>query len=188
MRITAFDYDENKECGSEAPLRECGIDVPLRRRAASAQPLEAASWQKILDLVAHLQSDGTDHELWGSIYVDELVLRKPVPFDLIGYLQEERLLKEEWRALTADPATRCDRLSRKMKRRFLPSPKPGVEISVRVEWSDDAPLRDGLPEMHYGFQVRRPGKTDSEDARAKNVAEAERILCEAFGWEYNVRA
>jgi hypothetical protein len=170
MRITTLDLVEHKPCA---------IDVPLRRLAASAEPLKAASWQKLLDLIAHLQSDGSERELWGQVVLQELKLLKPEPPDPIRDMQIKRFM-DEWRALNPDPATWGGRLSDEMRRRF--PPKPGVCVSVRVDWQDYAPLRDGLPEMHYRFQVERPGKTITEDARAKNVVEAERIVCEAFGW------
>jgi hypothetical protein len=170
MRITTFDLDEHKPCA---------IDVPLRRLAASADPLKAASWQKLLDLVAHLQSGGSEHELWGQILLQELRLHKPEPSDPIRDMQKKRFM-DEWRALNPDPATWGDRLIREMRRRF--PPKPGVLLSVRVDWQDYAPLRDGLPEMHYRFQIHRPGKAISEDARAKDPVEAEGIICKAFGW------
>jgi hypothetical protein len=57
-----------------------------------------------------------------------------------------------------------------------------VSVSVRVDWRDYAPLRDGLPEMHYRLQVERPGATLTEDVRAKDVFEAARSIREAFGW------
>jgi hypothetical protein len=170
MRITTFDSDEHKPCG---------IEVPLRRLAASPEPLKAASWQKLLQLVVHLQSDRSEHELCGHVLLEELHLHEREPPDPIRDMQMKRFM-EEWRTVNPDVATWGIRLSREMRRRF--PPKPGVRISVRIDWHDYAPLRDGLPEMHYRFQVERPGKTVSEDARAKDLVEAERIICEAFGW------
>ena len=87
---------------------------------------------------------------------------------------------DEWRALNPDPTSWGNSLSRELRRQFPPKPK--TRVSVRVDWRDYAPLRDGVPEMHYRFQVERHGKTITEDARAKDPAEAERIICEAFGW------
>jgi hypothetical protein len=170
MRITTFDLDDHKPCA---------IDVSLRRLAASAEPLKAASWQKLLDLVTHLQSRDSEHELWGQIVLQELLLHKPEPSDPVRDMQMKRFM-DEWRALNPDPATWGDRRRREMRRRF--PTQPGVRVSVRVHWRDYAPLRDGLPELHYRFQVRRPGKTITEDARANDVVEAERIICAAFGW------
>ncbi len=170
MRITTFDLDEHKPCG---------IEVPLRRLAASPEPLAAARWQKLVELVVHLQSSRLEPELWGQILLEELFLHEREPPDPIRDMQMKRFMGE-WRVLNPDPATWGDRLSREMRRRF--PPKPGVRLSVRVDWRDYAPLREGLPEMHYRLQVERPGKTISEDARAKDVVEAERIICEAFGW------
>ncbi len=87
---------------------------------------------------------------------------------------------DEWRALNPEPTTGENRLLSEMRVRF--PPKPSILVSVRVDWRDYAPLREGLPEMHYRFQVKRPGKPITEDARTKDPVEAERILCEAFGW------
>jgi hypothetical protein len=170
MRITTIDLDEHKACG---------IEVPLRRLAASTKPLEAASWKKLLELVEYLQSSGSEHELWGQIIFQELLLQKPEPPDTVRDPQMKRFM-DEWRAQNPDPTTWGNRLSREMRRRF--PAKPGVRVSVRVDWRDYAPLRDGLPEMHYRFQVERPEVTITEDARAKHTIEAERIICEAFGW------
>lgn len=170
MGITIFNLDEDDPCG---------IEVPLRRLVASPEPLQAARWQKLLELVVHLQSRRSEHELLGYIILDELHLGEREPPDPIRDMQMKRFM-EEWRALNPDPAEWGDRLDREMNRRF--PLKPGVRLSVRVDWRDYAPLREGLPEMHYRFQVKRPGKTGSEDARARDFIEAERIICEAFGW------
>jgi hypothetical protein len=170
MRITTFDLDEHKACG---------IEVTLRRLAESPTPLEAASWHKLLELVAHLQASGSEPQLWGQIVLQELLLHKPEPPDPVRDREIKKFM-DEWRALNPDPTTWGNRLSREMRRRF--PPKPGVLVSVRVDWRDYAPLRDGLPEMHFRFQVQRPGTAISQDARAKDPLEAERIICEAFGW------
>jgi hypothetical protein len=88
MRIMTFDLDEHKPCA---------IDVPLRRLAASAEPLKAASWQKLVDLVAHLQSGDSRHELWGKIVLQELLLHKLEPSDSIRDMQLKEFM-DEWRA------------------------------------------------------------------------------------------
>ncbi len=111
--------------------------------------------------------------------LQELLLHEPEPPDPVRDREMKRFV-DEWRAQNPDPTTWGNRLSREMRRRF-PS-KPKVCVSVWVDWQDYTPLRDGLPEMHYRFQVKRPGKTISEDARTKDPVEAERIICEAFGW------
>jgi hypothetical protein len=171
MRITTFDFDKHKPCG---------IEVPLRRLMASPNPLEAASRHKLLDLVAHLQSSGPDHELRGQIFLQKkLRLRKPHTPDPVRDHEMKKFI-DEWRALNPGSTTWGGRLSREMMRRF--PRKPGVRVSVWVDWRDYGPLRDGLPEMHYRLQVERPGKTITDDARAKDPIEAERIICEAFGW------
>jgi hypothetical protein len=155
------------------------MDVLLQRLAASTEPLEAASWQKLVELVAHLESTGSEQELWGQILLQELHLYKPEPPDPIRNRQMQRFM-DEWRAQHPDPAMWGKPLDRELLRRF--PPKPGIQVSVRVDWQDYAPLREGLPEMHYRLQVKRPGKTLSEDRRANDPVDAERILCEAFGW------
>ncbi len=170
MRITTFDLDEHQPCA---------IDVALRRLAASAEPLKAASWQKLLDLVAYLQSGASESELRGQIVRHELLLFKPEPPDPIRDMQMKRFMKE-WRALNPDSAMWGDRRFRREMMRRFPT-KPEVRVSVRIDWRDHAPLQDGLPEMHYRFQITRRGKTLTEDARVKDVVEAARIVCEAFG-------
>jgi hypothetical protein len=35
--------------------------------------------------------------------------------------------------------------------------------------------------MHYRIQIKRPGKGVTEEARAQNPAECERVLRKAFG-------
>lgn len=170
MRIMTFDLDEHKLYG---------IEAVLRHRAASPQPLEAASWNRLLELVTHLQSSGTEYELWGQIVLQELLLHKPEAIDPVRDLEMKQFM-DEWRAQNPDPTTWGDRLNREITRRF--PPRPGVRVSVRADWRDNTPLRDGLPEMHYRFQIKRPGKTLTEDARTKDLVEAERIIYEAFGW------
>ena len=59
---------------------------------------------------------------------------------------------------------------------------PGVKVTIRADWRDYGPVRDGIPEMHYRFRVKRPGKIATEDARAKDELEAKLIVCRAFGW------
>jgi hypothetical protein len=132
MRITTIDRAEDKWCG---------IEVPLRRLATSPNPLEAASWHKLLELVEHLQESGPEHELWGHIVLQELVLYKREPPDPVRDRQMERFM-DEWRAQHPDPTTWGDRLSRAMRQRF-PS-RPGVRVSVRVDWRDYAPHREKL--------------------------------------------
>jgi len=170
MRITTFDLDQHKPCG---------IEVKVRCLAASPERLEAASWHKLLELVEHLLSSGPDHELWGQIMHRELLLNKPGPPDPVRDREMKKFI-DEWRALHPDPGTWGNLLSLEMRHRF--PPEPGVCVSVWVDWRDYAPLRDGLPEMHYRFQVKRPEKTITEDARTKDLVAAERIICEAFGW------
>jgi hypothetical protein len=170
MRITTFDLVEHKPCG---------IEIPLRRLAASSKPMEAASWQKLLELVAHLQSSSSEDELRGQIVLQKLLLYKPEPPDPVRDREMKKFM-DEWHALNPYSTTWGNRLSREMRQRF--PRKPGVRVSVRVDWRDYAPLLDGLPEMHYRFQVERPGKTITEDARTKDLAAAERFICEACGW------
>ncbi len=57
-----------------------------------------------------------------------------------------------------------------------------VNVRVRVDWQDYAPLRDGLPELHYRLQIERPGAKLSKDARTRSPEEAGQIIREALGW------
>jgi hypothetical protein len=168
MRITTFDLAKRKLCG---------IEVPLTRLAASPEPLKAATWLKLLQLVEHLQSSDPELELSGIIILDHLVLQKPDLPDPVRELQIKRFV-DEWRAQNADRPTWGDQLRREMQKRFPAKPK--INVSVWVDWRDYSPLQDGLPEMHYRFKIECPGKTLTEDARAKGLAEAKRIICEAF--------
>jgi hypothetical protein len=168
MRITTFDLDEHKQCG---------IEASLRRLAASPEPLEATSCHKLLQLVEHLRASGPEQELCAQIVFDKLHLRKREPPDPVRNWQMKRFM-DEWRALNPDPSTWGNRLGCEMRKRF--PPKPQVRVSVWVDWRDYSPLRDGLPEMHYRFQIERPGKTMTEDARARDLMEAERVICKAF--------
>jgi hypothetical protein len=170
MRITTFDLDQHSPCG---------IEVPIRRLAASPEPLEAAYWHKLLELVAQVQSSDCENELWGQILIRELLLRKPEPPDPVRSRQMKEFLNQ-WRAMNPDPTSWGDRLSREIARRF-PS-KPGVCVSVRVDWQDHAPLREGLPVMHYRLQVAHPWQTITKEARTQDPTDAERIISEAFGW------
>jgi hypothetical protein len=170
MRITTFDLVEHKRCG---------IEVTLRRLAASPKLLDAASWQMLLDLVAHLQSSRAEHELYSQIVLQKLLLYKPEPPNPVRD-RELKSFMDEWRSLNPDQATWVHRLSSELKRRF--PLKFGIRVSVWVDWRDYAPLQEGLPEMHFRFQVKRTAMTITEDARARDPVEAERIICESFGW------
>jgi len=55
-------------------------------------------------------------------------------------------------------------------------------VKIWVDWRDYAPLRDGLPEMHYRLQGARPGSRVSQDARAESPEEVAQAIWEAFGW------
>jgi hypothetical protein len=57
-----------------------------------------------------------------------------------------------------------------------------VTLRIRVDWQDFAPLRDGLPDMHYRFQIMRQGAKVSTDARARTPEEGEEIVRQALGW------
>jgi hypothetical protein len=57
-----------------------------------------------------------------------------------------------------------------------------VWVSVWVDWPDNAPLRDGLPEAYYRLQIPRGKAVLSRDARATTPEQAEQIIWEAFGW------
>jgi hypothetical protein len=170
MRINHFDTDQ---------LKPCGIEVQLRQLATTSEPMEAASWQKLLELVAHLQSDGSEFEIGSFLLSKELHLFKREPLDPILAMQMKRFA-EQWRIQNPDQTTWGNRLSQEMRRRF--PTKPGVDVSVQVDWRDYGPIHNGFPEMHYRFQIKRPESTITEDARAKEVVEAGRIISEAFGF------
>lgn len=169
MRITTFDIDER---------RPCGIEESLRRLAASPEQLKAACWQGILELVERLQSRSIEEELWAHVLSDRITLWKTEPLDPVREWQMKRFMAE-WRSKNPDPSTWGTRLREEMQKRYPPKPK--ARVSVWLDWRDYGPLRDGLPEMYYRIQIENPGKTRTEDARAKDVAEAEHVICEAFG-------
>jgi hypothetical protein len=62
------------------------------------------------------------------------------------------------------------------------NPANRVTVRVRADWQDFAPLRDGMPEMHYRLKIQQRGAKLSRDARAKTPEEVEQIIREAFGW------
>ena len=163
MRITTLHDD----------LTICGIEVPLRILAASANPLEAASWVKLLELVDYLQSSESERELSGHILLQELILSEPVPPN-----QEVQEFIEKWCASNPDPAAWGNKLHHEMKRFH----KPGVSVTVRADWRDYGSIRDGIPIMHFRFRVKRPDRIATQDARAQGPSEAKRIICGAFGW------
>lgn len=171
MRITTFD--------DQVPGKRCSIEVPLRRRAAAADRFEAAYWRKLLDLAEHLRSSGPEPELLGHLLSRELWLSLREPSDAVQARQMQEFA-EEWRARHPDQVTASEELRAELRRRFPGAPK--TRVGVRADWQDYAPLRDGVPDMHYRFEVRCPGQPMSTDARTKDLAEAERILRDAFGW------
>ena len=52
----------------------CDIDVPLLPLADSPEPLTAARWKKVLDLIRHLRSGGPDAEVWAHVFGNTLYL------------------------------------------------------------------------------------------------------------------
>jgi hypothetical protein len=58
-----------------------------------------------------------------------------------------------------------------------------VLVKVWVDWFDYSALHDGLPESHYRFQIRRGKRDVTQDARAYSLAEAEKVIWDAFGWQ-----
>jgi hypothetical protein len=70
MRIRTLDLTANTP-------ELCDLDVPLRRLAASPEPLTAARWQKLRELVQRLGVDGPYSEAWGQVLCDELYLYPP---------------------------------------------------------------------------------------------------------------
>ena len=170
MRITTLDRETRKRCD---------IEGAIRRLAESSTPLEAAQWRKLLELVEHLRLSGPRPVLLGHIRTTELVLSRLEPIDPVRK-KKMREFMEEWRASNPDPTTSGDSLRREMRKRF--PPETGIRVRVWAGWRDYGPVRDGLPVMHYRFEVRRPGKAENVYARARDAAGAERIIRKAFGW------
>lgn len=57
-----------------------------------------------------------------------------------------------------------------------------TRVDIRVDWFDHAPIRDGLPEMHYRLSIRRPGSALSRDERATDLNRVAECIERAFGW------
>lgn len=175
MRIITIDAKDGSH-------QECGIEVPLRRLAASPNQLEAVYWRMMLDLVEHLASTGPEPVLFGNIFLKQMWLIRPIPSDPRRD-QEFKEHMEKWKAANPD-AQFGDAKSREKflheTRKF--AGEPDASVTLRVDWRDYAPLRDGIPQMHYRIEIKRPGQNLTEEARAQNSAECERVLRQAFGW------
>ena len=59
-----------------------------------------------------------------------------------------------------------------------------ASLKVWPDWYDYGQIVDGMPETHYRFQIQPSRGKATFDARAKTLEEAERIICEAFGWSH----
>jgi hypothetical protein len=92
MRITMLNDD----------LLQCDAAFALRELVKSPNPIEAASWQKLLELVDFLQSSEPDCNIDAAILLKELHLSKPSPPDPERDREFEIFL-EEWRASHPDP-------------------------------------------------------------------------------------
>lgn len=57
-----------------------------------------------------------------------------------------------------------------------------IKVFVRMDWQDYAPLRNGLPRMHYRLQIKRESAALSEDARVPAREQVQRIIWDAFDW------
>src|SRR4051812_28477022 len=96
MQITTVDTESKSVCS---------IDLPLRRLTKSDDAKEAAYWRKFLELVEHLQSRGTKHELRGYILLRELNLWVPYPPDP-SRSQAMKEFADEWRRSNPGAETR----------------------------------------------------------------------------------
>ncbi|HEY4262515.1 MAG TPA: hypothetical protein VGM98_20300 [Schlesneria sp.] len=167
MRITILNDD----------LLQCDATIALRKLAASAEPLEAAQWQKLLELVGYLQESTSDCHIDGSIIFSTLGLSKPLPPDLDRDKEFETFM-EQWRALHPDPE-KWGNDFREAARPFCR--KRRDSINVTIDWPDYGPLQDGLPIMHYRFRIERAECAISQDARATDLVSAKQIICDVFG-------
>lgn len=171
MLITTVDFDEPKRCG---------IDVPLRRLMQSPFESKSAYWQKLLELVEHLQSQPDHHELFGYIISRELNLEKSDPPDA-DRIRKVQAFIDEWKSSNPDPQTWGTQLLAKLRERFPPKPK--LSLSVTIDRPDHAPLTAEFPDTHYRFRIRRPGQILTEDLRAKTLEEASRTVYLLFDLE-----
>jgi hypothetical protein len=168
MQIMAYDIET---------AERCSIEIPIRRLTALDDLKQAAYWRKLLELVQHLQSHGTEHELAGQIILDDLYLYKPEPPDPVRAKAIQKFM-DEWRQ--SNPGSQPGNLYREIQKRFPLKEK--TKVIVRIDWMDWVPLQDFVSVVHYRLQIKHPGKVLSEDARAKTPMEAERVILRAFGW------
>jgi hypothetical protein len=168
MRITILNDD----------LSQCDAAIALRKLATSTEPVEAARWQKLWELVDYLQASEPDCDIDGSIIFNTLGLSKPFPTDPDRDREFEKFM-EEWRALHPDPE--------KWGNDFLEAARPFYSkridsIKVTIDWPDYGPLENGIPIMHYRFRIEPAKSIISEDARANDLLSAKRIICRVFGF------
>ncbi|MDB5344403.1 MAG: hypothetical protein JWP89_2780 [Schlesneria sp.] len=158
-------------------LSQRDASIALRKLAASTEPVEAARWQKLVELVDYLQGNAPDCDIDSSIIFNTLGLSKPFPADPDRDREFEKFM-EEWRALHPD--------SEKWGNDFLEAARPFYSkridsIKVTIDWPDFGPLENGMPIMHYRFRIERAESTMSEDARASDLVSAKQIICTALG-------
>jgi hypothetical protein len=166
MRITMLNDD----------LLQCDAAFALRELVKSPNPIEAASWQKLLELVDFLQSSEPDCNIDAAILLKELHLSKPSPPDPERDREFEIFL-EEWRASHPDPQSWGNELV-DAARPFFGKRRDSIRITV--DWPDYGPLENGIPIMHYRFRIDRAEGTISKDARARDLASAKMIICDAL--------
>ena len=151
----------------------------LRREVAATTGLEAECWKKLEELVKLLESDGGEEEVWGHIFSKSIWLREAEPRD--PALDEAfKKFRAEWQAANPDFKQRGKEFLEECKKRFPSTPK--IRITIWMDWPDYATAENVMSRMHYRFQIDRPGKQFSEDAREQNIAEAGRIVRAGFGW------
>src|SRR5437868_6090676 len=57
-----------------------------------------------------------------------------------------------------------------------------LSVTIKMDWYDYAPLKDGLPVTHFRLQTVKKNAHLSDEARAFTMEEAERFIYQAFGW------
>ena len=169
MRITTFDHEQGEFCG---------MDVPLRRLAALPDPLKAAYWKMLLDLVTHLQSSDSEYELQGLVAANQLHFYETEPANSVRNSQIRQFMID-WRTKHPDSIDNSQ-LRNEIQSRF--PRERNVHLEVWVDWKDYGPIENGVPKMHFRVRATRAGNITFEDARAKDIAEAEEFIRKVIGW------
>lgn len=168
MRITAFDHEQGEFCG---------MDVQARRLAALPDPLKAAYWKMLLDLVTHLQSSDSEHEQ-GFVLPDGLHLSETEPPNSIRDSQIRQFMID-WRQNIQIPQKAVN-----LEPRYEAVSLAIATFILRfgLTGMTTARLRTAFPRCTFGLEPREREALLSKMHERRMWRRPKGVIRNVFGW------